>query len=299
MIRSEADHSRRATRDRALSRQRPLTSPSAAPTDVEHRGDRRVVIPLPHPSGASSWIHAAGHTDLVRSSLELIASASCHSSFVRANGQGASHDRSARACRCRCSSPPDHWFGSDKLKHFFMAAFTQSVAYSAFQAARVRHDRRWWAAWAVTAVGFRCEGTARSAVVRPVQRQGSRLGCGRRGRGDAARFDDGEDARTTDRAGSASRFDVDGRAALISVVPILYWPNRYVPSCATPVTVQRWRDPFHGRAYERSCPQARPGTSPQRRAPRAHRRATFPRTRCQPAHGLLDAGRAGQGRGRS
>jgi putative lipoprotein len=47
--------------------------------------------------------------------------------------------------------PPDHWFGSDKLKHFFMAAFTQSVAYSALQAARVHHDQALAGAWAVTA----------------------------------------------------------------------------------------------------------------------------------------------------
>jgi uracil-DNA glycosylase len=32
-----------------------------------------VAIPLPHPSGASSWIHAPGHLDLVNRSLELIA----------------------------------------------------------------------------------------------------------------------------------------------------------------------------------------------------------------------------------
>ena len=48
-------------------------------------------------------------------------------------------------------APPDHWFGSDKLKHFFVAAFTQSVAYSALQTARVRHDRALAGAWAVTA----------------------------------------------------------------------------------------------------------------------------------------------------
>jgi len=29
-------------------------------------------IPLPHPSGASSWIHTSGHMDLVRESLRLI-----------------------------------------------------------------------------------------------------------------------------------------------------------------------------------------------------------------------------------
>lgn len=32
-----------------------------------------VAIPLPHPSGASSWIHAAGHAELVRSALRRIA----------------------------------------------------------------------------------------------------------------------------------------------------------------------------------------------------------------------------------
>ena len=32
-----------------------------------------VAIPLPHPSGASSWIHASGHMELVRRALDLIA----------------------------------------------------------------------------------------------------------------------------------------------------------------------------------------------------------------------------------
>ncbi len=49
------------------------------------------------------------------------------------------------------TAPPDNWFGSDKLKHFFIAAFTQSVAYSALQAARVHHDEALVGAWAVTA----------------------------------------------------------------------------------------------------------------------------------------------------
>ena len=49
------------------------------------------------------------------------------------------------------NAPPDNWFGSDKLKHFFIAAFTQTVAYSALQAARVDHDPALVGAWAVTA----------------------------------------------------------------------------------------------------------------------------------------------------
>ena len=47
--------------------------------------------------------------------------------------------------------PRDSWFGADKLKHFFVAAFTQSVAYTALQTARVRHDHALAGAWAVTA----------------------------------------------------------------------------------------------------------------------------------------------------
>ena len=33
----------------------------------------------------------------------------------------------------------DSWFGVDKIKHFFMSAFIESVTYSALQAARVNH----------------------------------------------------------------------------------------------------------------------------------------------------------------
>ena len=34
---------------------------------------------------------------------------------------------------------PDAWFGIDKIKHFFVSAFVESVSYSAMQAAHVRH----------------------------------------------------------------------------------------------------------------------------------------------------------------
>ena len=33
----------------------------------------------------------------------------------------------------------DAWFGIDKIKHFFMSAFIESVTYSALQAAKVKH----------------------------------------------------------------------------------------------------------------------------------------------------------------
>jgi uncharacterized protein YfiM (DUF2279 family) len=34
---------------------------------------------------------------------------------------------------------PDSWFGIDKLKHFLMSAFIESVSYSALQAVRANH----------------------------------------------------------------------------------------------------------------------------------------------------------------
>jgi uracil-DNA glycosylase len=40
---------------------------------VEHAGGRSVVIPLPHPSGASSWIHEKGNSELVEMAIRLIA----------------------------------------------------------------------------------------------------------------------------------------------------------------------------------------------------------------------------------
>jgi len=34
---------------------------------------------------------------------------------------------------------PDAWFGIDKIKHFFMSAFIETLSYSALQAAHVHH----------------------------------------------------------------------------------------------------------------------------------------------------------------
>ena len=42
---------------------------------VEHVGGRSTAIPLPHPSGASSWIHEAGHRALLDRALGLLAGA--------------------------------------------------------------------------------------------------------------------------------------------------------------------------------------------------------------------------------
>jgi putative lipoprotein len=48
----------------------------------------------------------------------------------------------------------DSWFGADKIKHFFVSAFIESVTYSALQAARVNHRAALGSAIGVTmAVG--------------------------------------------------------------------------------------------------------------------------------------------------
>jgi uracil-DNA glycosylase len=39
---------------------------------IEMRGFETSVIPLPHPSGASSWIHGVGHAELLVTALELL-----------------------------------------------------------------------------------------------------------------------------------------------------------------------------------------------------------------------------------
>jgi uracil-DNA glycosylase len=40
--------------------------------DVEHAGGRSRVVPLPHPSGASSWVNAPAHKALLERALALI-----------------------------------------------------------------------------------------------------------------------------------------------------------------------------------------------------------------------------------
>lgn len=49
------------------------------------------------------------------------------------------------------NAPRDRWFGGDKVKHFFLSAFTQSVAYSAVRATGTGHQSSLVAASATTA----------------------------------------------------------------------------------------------------------------------------------------------------
>jgi uracil-DNA glycosylase len=51
---------------------RPLSDTVGKSHQATHVGGSSLVIPLPHPSGASSWIHMPGHPDLVTRALRLI-----------------------------------------------------------------------------------------------------------------------------------------------------------------------------------------------------------------------------------
>jgi uracil-DNA glycosylase len=52
---------------------RPLSELIGTRHSVQHVGGRSTVIPLPHPSGASSWIHEADNESLVDKAISLIA----------------------------------------------------------------------------------------------------------------------------------------------------------------------------------------------------------------------------------
>jgi uracil-DNA glycosylase len=51
----------------------PLAEVIGREHDVTHEGGRSIAIPLPHPSGASSWIHAPGNRALLDRALALLA----------------------------------------------------------------------------------------------------------------------------------------------------------------------------------------------------------------------------------
>jgi uracil-DNA glycosylase len=51
----------------------PLSALVGTRHEVRHSGGRSIVIPLPHPSGASSWIHQANNRSLVDRAIDLIA----------------------------------------------------------------------------------------------------------------------------------------------------------------------------------------------------------------------------------
>lgn len=51
---------------------RPLDTVVGREHHIRHEGGETLAIPLPHPSGASSWIHQPGHKELLGRSLRLL-----------------------------------------------------------------------------------------------------------------------------------------------------------------------------------------------------------------------------------
>lgn len=119
---------------------------------VEHQGGSSAVIPLPHPSGASSWIHAPGHRELVSRALNLIGKRMrrlAAAAVIALAVLGA-----PRVTRAQI--PADHWIGADKVKHFFTTALIQSLAYSVTQVTTgaPRSSLLWSASVASAAAGI-------------------------------------------------------------------------------------------------------------------------------------------------
>ena len=52
---------------------RPLEELIGREHTVDHVGGHSIAIPLPHPSGASSWIHQGNHPELLAGALALLA----------------------------------------------------------------------------------------------------------------------------------------------------------------------------------------------------------------------------------
>jgi len=57
--------------DRFLGPQ-PLDQVIGREHEIEHVGGRAIAIPLPHPSGASSWVHQPGNKVLLERALDLL-----------------------------------------------------------------------------------------------------------------------------------------------------------------------------------------------------------------------------------
>src|SRR5690348_11230928 len=107
----------------------PLADVVGREHEVVHPGGSSVVVPLPHPSGASSWIHAPGHRELVTRALRKIGGR------MRGLAVAAAVVVALMLAPNRASAqiPADHWIGADKVKHFFTSALIQSLAYSVTQ----------------------------------------------------------------------------------------------------------------------------------------------------------------------
>lgn len=107
----------------------PLADVVGREHSVKHVGGTSVLVPLPHPSGASSWIHAPGHRELVSRALRLIGKRM--RTLATAAALLFAFMLTPRVASAQI--PADNWFGTDKVKHFFTSALIQSLAYSVTQ----------------------------------------------------------------------------------------------------------------------------------------------------------------------
>lgn len=102
--------------------------------EVEHEGGRSLAIPLPHPSGASSWIHMPGHRALVERAIALLrrrlGEVLTRAAVVLAALLLASSAAGAQA------RAPDRWFGADKVKHLLMTGFVYGATHAGLQFVR-------------------------------------------------------------------------------------------------------------------------------------------------------------------
>lgn len=63
--------------------------------EIAHAGGRSRAVPLPHPSGASSWIHAPGHAALLDDALGLLRAEFPALGLLDAGGAGGGKERVA------------------------------------------------------------------------------------------------------------------------------------------------------------------------------------------------------------
>lgn len=111
--------------DRFLGTQ-PLEDVVGKTIRVKHAGGESDCIPLPHPSGASAWVHEPGHRDLLRRALKQLGAA--------LRGIGAVALVLAALAMPAAAQIPDRIIGPDKVQHFFLSAFIQTFTYSSLRA---------------------------------------------------------------------------------------------------------------------------------------------------------------------
>ena len=73
----------------------PLAEVVGRAHEVAHAGGRSLAVPLPHPSGASSWIHAPAHAALLDDALRLLRAEFAALGLTASSGDGAAAERVA------------------------------------------------------------------------------------------------------------------------------------------------------------------------------------------------------------